>query len=133
MTVIKNSLENIFQLCRFCFVGLAATAIHSLLFIFFVEIFDLPPIFSNFIAFFPSFIFSFIFHKSWTFRMIDREDCILMLVRFFVVAIVGLLLNTFWVFIVTNVCNFQYYISLFFIIFLTPLLLYLLNKFYVFK
>lgn len=65
--------------------------------------------------------------------MIDREDCILMLVRFFVVAIVGLLLNTFWVFIVTNVCNFQYYISLFFIIFLTPLLLYLLNKFYVFK
>ena len=133
MSVTKNSLQNIFQLCRFGFVGLVATAIHSLLFIFFVEIFNLPPIFSNFVAFFPSFIFSFIFHKSWTFRMNDREDSIFMLVRFFFIAILGLLLNTFWVFIVTNVCNFQYNISLFFIIFLTPLLLYLLNKFYVFK
>jgi len=124
------------QVCRFGVVGLAATLIHVTVFTALVHFRVFQPLLSNIVAFFPAFVLSFQSHYRWTFRCdpnAERLHRAWVLVKFLGVALLGLAFNSLWVYLVVDVFQVEYYYTNLFIIFVTPGILFILNKFMVFK
>lgn len=125
-----------FQVCRFGIVGLGATFIHIGVFTLLVEMGAATPMAANVLAFIPAFFASFYCHMVWTFRSHPgglHWDLIWPMGKFLLVALFGLGLNSFGVHLVTDIIRIEYYYSALFFLFVTPGVLFLLNKFLVFK
>lgn len=123
------------QVSKFGVVGLCATAVHVAVFTAVVELGWAAPLTGNIIGFLPAFLLSFYFHFMWTFQceQRDRQYVMRTLTKFLGVALFGICLNTFGVYLVTDLLNLAYYFSILFIVFITPAALFVLNKLLVFK
>lgn len=120
---------------RFGIVGMFATGVHIGLLITFVEIFELTPVRANFIAYFVGFLVGFVGHFSWTFKVHtggQQRTWILALLKFMVVSLIGLVLNTIAVYTVVNVLDLHYLYAVIVMITAIPAIIFLLNKFWAF-
>lgn len=137
MDLSWNNLRFLFyQICRFGVVGLAATFIHIAVFTLLVEMGMGKPMAANVFAFIPAFFVSFYFHMVWTFRSHSGSlgwHLVWPMWKFLLVALLGLALNSFGVHLVTEILKVEYYFSTLFFLFVTPTVLFLLNKHIVFK
>lgn len=65
---IQTYLPLFWQIFRFGIVGLTASGVHFSLVVLFVQMFGLPPLVANMVAFPLSFQCSYWGHRSWTFH-----------------------------------------------------------------
>lgn len=133
---VNSPLELFFQVCRFGIVGLVATFIHIGVFTGLVEAGAATPAAANVLAFIPAFLFSFYSHWAWTFRAGPGHigwHLARPMAKFLVVALIGLGLNSLGVFMVTDYLQVEYYYSTLVFLFVTPSVLFVLNKFIVFR
>lgn len=123
------------QVSKFGVVGLCATFVHVAVFMMTVEAELATPMVANIIAFIPAFMLSFYSHFVWTFQceQRDRPYVIRTMAKFLVVALLGVGLNSYGVYLVTEVLKIDYYFSVLFFVFVTPAVLFVLNKLLVFK
>lgn len=124
------------QIVRFGLVGIGVTFVHVSAFTLLVMQGLASPQQANFVAFLGASIVSFYCHFIWTFQCsqaIQKCEKAWMFGRFLVVALIGLGLNSFWVYFVTAVLAVHYYYANILFIFITPLVLFVLNKLLVFN
>lgn len=124
------------QYARFGTVGLAAAATHVAVFTAFIELAGLVPLVANFIAFCIAALVSFFGHFHWTFRLQtpagvwQRQRTALP--RFFVVALIGLALNSLAVYAVVDLLAWPYPYAVPLMIFAVPLVVFALSKLWAF-
>jgi putative flippase GtrA len=140
-SVIRNGLAHIRrhaiigQIAKFGTVGIVATLLHVAVFNLLVSGHVASPLASNLIAFCIAFSISFLGNFAWTFRQrwLSRRSLAVLILRFLGGSLAGLALNTFWVYMVTDLMHMAYWISSFFLLFVTPSMIFMINKFYVFR
>ena len=124
------------QYARFGTIGAAAAAIHVLMFSASIELAGLAPLAANFVAFGIAVLVSFFGHFRWTFRGQTagggRRRQRIALVRFIMVALTGLALNSLAVYAVVNVLAWPYPYAILLMIFVVPLVVFTLSKFWAF-
>lgn len=120
---------------KFGGVGLLSTAVHVGIFTATIELWQVAPMNANLIGFGFAFWVSFFGHFYWTFA--NGEDARRPLrgagVRFLIVALVGLALNSLVVYSVESVLKLPYFYSTIGMIFLVPLVLFLLSRYWAFN
>ena len=116
---------------RFGVVGAAATAVHVSVVVALVET-DLSGVFwSNFFAFNTAVFVSYFGHKNWTFKATGLFSELLP--KFFATAVLGLCLNQLIMYVGTNIYKAHYQLLLALAVTVVPLVVYVLNKFWVFS
>jgi putative flippase GtrA len=124
-------LAPMLQLGRFGVVGALATLAHALTFAAAIELGHLRPLLANFLGFGLALCVSFLGHFHWTFRAEARErgpDIPSMFLRFALVALAGLLLNSLIVVVVLERLGFDYRVAMLLMVSVVPLLLFWLCK-----
>ena len=123
------------QLLSFGFVGILATLVNAVAYHQIMLTGDFSSLMSNFFAFCLAFLVSLFGQFFWTFseerRRLDRIGTALL--RFLLVSLLGLVINSFLAFAVVDymLLHHLYYIAL--MIFFTPIVLFTVNKLWVFK
>jgi len=123
------------QLLKFASVGGFATVVHVVAYIAFVEKLNQAPLIANVAAFGSAVLFSFFGHANWTFRgayKTTERARVSTFGRFLICAILGLVLNTVFVYLVVTVGGLAYGWAIPFFAVVTPFLLYLINRYWVF-
>ena len=129
---MKNLIQ---QLSKFASVGVVATGVHALVYGLVGRL--LEPMLANLIAFIIAFVFSYTGHFLWTFRTQTQgqkvHKAFAYQLRFLVVAMSGLLLNSLGVWVVTEWLEMGYLFALAPMIFVVPLVTFFLAKRWAFK
>jgi len=137
MELTRNKAQDLFfQLSKFGIVGAIATALHIGLFTMFVETGMASPLIANLLAFVPSFLVSFYSHFIWTFKCSSeygRKYVLWTMAKFLSAALLGIGLNSLWVYLVTDYFMIEYYYSILCFVFITPAVSFVVNKVFVFK
>jgi putative flippase GtrA len=124
------------QYLRFGLVGGVATLIHVLIFAGAIERFACPPLLANVIGFAVAVGVSFFGHYHWTFALEAahaRPFARLALARFAAVALLGLILNSAVVGLITGLLGLDYVYAIPPMILVVPVVLFLLGKFWAFR
>ena len=110
---------------RFGAVGVIATLVHIVVFCVLAEAFYVPPV----VAAAPSFVLatlvSYGLNRIWTFS--SHGDHRAQLIKYFVVALLGLALNMAITYVVVDILHQWYGIALFLVVSVLPILTYSLN------
>jgi putative flippase GtrA len=128
-------LQLTLQYARFGAVGLAATATHAVMFMSLIELMGLRPLGANFAAFGIAVLVSFLGHAHWTFprQTGDRTwQQRATFMRFALVALTGLALNSLAVLLVINILAQPYQYALVLMICVVPLIVFALSKLWAF-
>ena len=129
---MKNLIQ---QLSKFASVGVIATGVHALVYGLVGRL--LEPMLANLIAFIIAFVFSYSGHFLWTFRTQTQGQKVhksfAYQLRFLVVAMSGLLLNSLAVWVVTEWLQVDYLYAVFPMVFVVPLVTFALAKGWAFK
>lgn len=125
----------IHQLSKFASVGGVATGVHALVYGVVGRL--LEPMLANLIAFLIAFVFSYLGHFLWTFRAQTQgqkvHKAFAYQLRFLVVALSGLLLNSLAVWVVTEWLQMDYLFAVVPMVFVVPLVTFALAKLWAFK
>ena len=123
------------QLSKFASVGVVATGVHAL--VYGVVGRFLEPMLANLIAFLIAFVFSYSGHFLWTFRAQTEgqkvHKAFAFQLRFLIVALSGLLLNSLAVWVVTEWLQIDYLYAVVPMVFVVPLVTFALAKLWAFK
>ena len=127
--------RTIVQGLKFGAVGGAATAVHVVAFILWIELAGLSPLWANVAAFCVAITVAFTGHFSWTFR--HREPTRQgswrgAFAKFVVVALFGLGMNSLCVFVVVDALAWPYLVAAVLMATLVPACVFALSKFWVF-
>ncbi|MCK5639212.1 MAG: GtrA family protein [Gammaproteobacteria bacterium] len=117
-------------LTRFGVTGVLATATHTLVMVAFVEWLEVSPVFAVIPAFLAALLVSYVFNYRWTFKASAPHR--IMLPRFLLVALNGLMLNLLIIYWVVDVANYWYGYGLILVVIIVPLITFALSKFWVF-
>ena len=123
------------QFLRFGSVGALATLIHVVAYAGFIETVGVTPVTANVLAFSIAVAVSFAGHASWTFRHEYRQSgrgTHVLFARFAISAVLGLLLNTLFVFVLVTWLGLAYGWAIPGFVFITPLVLFIVNRLWVF-
>jgi len=134
-SAILRRLWNVsIQGVKFGSVGLAATAVHVAVFSAVIELWNVEPMKANVIAFCIAFWVSFFGHFHWTFSAggAGRRGMKGAGVRFFMTALTGFALNSLVVYAVEHVFHLPYVYATVGMIFLVPLILFIMSKYWAF-
>jgi len=129
-------LQLLAQGMRFGIVGLLATGVHILVFVGCIEILGIAPLLANFPAFLVALVTGFIGHFTWTFRMQHRglqKNWRTALLKFTMISVLGLGLNTLVVFCVVNLLGHPYPYAVLLMVTVVPATVFLLQKFWAFN
>ena len=116
--------------------GITATATHALVFVLAIEAFAIEPMLANLAAFTVALVVSFSGHSRWTFR--PRNGALAppassaAFCRFFLVALLGFALNSLVIFVVIDLLAWPYQAALAFMVFVVPVVVFLLCKYWAF-
>lgn len=121
------------QYGRFALVGMAATAVHVLAYAGLIELLAIAPLPANTLGFALAVNLSFAGHRRWTFKAERQPDPARSLMRFWVVALFGFLLNTAFVVLVTGPLSLAYGWAIPLIAGVTPLATFTLGKLWAFR
>lgn len=126
---MSSGHKEIATIARFGMVGIFATAVHALVFLGLSESVALNALYANWIGFSVAFAASLVGHSRWTFNteLTSRRT-----IRFLVTAAIGLAANTCFVYLIVDMLEFRPAMALPFIIFVTPALVYIISKYWVF-
>lgn len=138
MTAMINKLKNltnIQQILSFAIVGVGATLTHASVFHLCYEEAKLNHFVANLIGFAVAFLVSYLGQFKWTFKQEAKQVSHQgkAFLRFFQTALIGLGLNLVWASLVLDWLQLHHYVYLAMLTFVTPVLIFLLNKFWVFK
>lgn len=123
------------MLARFGIVGVGATLLHVAVFAAIIELLMWDEMVANTLAFLVAFSLSFAGHFGWTFANLPsdvRRSAVDALPRFLAVSLLGFALNSLAVGVFARVLNFPYLASVGFMIFVTPLVVFLASRFWAF-
>ncbi|MDO6526090.1 GtrA family protein [Motilimonas sp. 1_MG-2023] len=126
---------NLGQLVSFAVVGVGATLTHAMVFhalYAWVNVAQLP---ANILGFLVAFSVSYLGQFKWTFKteaqaVTSQKKAF---IRFAKTAAIGLLLNLTWAGITIDWLGLHHYVYLVLLTFVTPVVIFALNKFWVFK
>ncbi len=138
MLALINKLRSVItlkQLLSFGLVGVGATITHACVFHLLYEYGHQHQLVANIVGFLIAFMVSYLGQFHWTFKqealaLTNKSRAFL---RFFKTALIGLTINLIWAGIIIDALSLHHYIYLFFLTFITPLVIFLLNKFWVFR
>lgn len=125
------------QVAKFASVGLVATGVHTLVYALLGGLQQITPMAANFLAFLVAFVFSYVGHFKFTFaeemdgRSMQRAFGVQL--RFFIVALIGLALNSGVVWLTTEIFTLNYLFAIVPMVFLVPLLTFGLSRLWAFK
>jgi putative flippase GtrA len=123
------------QYLKFGLVGIAATVTHVIVFTLWIEAAGLTPLRANVAAFCVATIVGFIGHFSWTFHghgAWEARRWQAVLVKFVVVSLSGLALNSLMVYFVVNVLAMSYVYAVGLMVTVVPACTFVLSKFWAF-
>jgi len=126
---------NFRELLAFGGVGVIATLIHVTVFSLVLESTSASPLQANMLAFVLAFLFSFAGHYRVTFTTATRQnpDVRGALLRFLVVALLGLTLNSGVVYVTTSILALHYFYAVALMVTMVPACIYLLSKYWAFR
>ncbi len=124
----NNRRQNFWQVFKFTIVGGLATATHAGLFIFIMEVRFAGALQANFAAFAVAFLVSFLGQYHWTFKNSSDSHWTQKMVRFMVVALIGLGLNTAAVYIIVDKFLLPYAYAVLFMTTIVPVTTFIINK-----
>lgn len=116
------------QILKFAIVGGLATATHAGLFAFIIEAQIAQALEANFIAFAVAFLISFLGQYHWTFRNTGDSHWTRKILKFLVVALTGLGLNTAGVLIIVDWLLLPYPFAVIFMVTVVPATTFIINK-----
>ncbi len=128
---MKSLRELIKQLFRFGIVGGLATLMNSGIFLLLVKIVHFPPLLGNLLAFLFAFLISYFGHFIWTFE--NKEHNYQKLIKFFIIALLGLGINTGFIWWIMHVLHQSAFIAILPMLFVTPLIVFFINRTWVFN
>ena len=117
---------------KFLSVGLFATFVHALIFLFLLEIFKISGQISNIIGFIFAFIVSYIGQRKWTFSERIIQNKFKSQLKFFISSLLSLLLNMLWVYITVKIIGLHASFACIGMIFITPIIIYITLNYWVF-
>lgn len=127
----------VLQVSRFASVGLVATGVHALIYGVLGSFSGITPMLANLLAFLFAFCFSYLGHFRFTFReqMHGRSALrsYLVQLRFFAVALVGLALNAFGVWVTTDYLKANYLLAILPMVLVVPLITFGISKVWAFR
>jgi putative flippase GtrA len=128
-------LAPVVQLGRFGAVGALATLTHALSFAAAIEALHARPLLANALGFVLALCVSFFGHRHWTFRaeVGGRPDAPAMFLKFAIVALTGLLLNSLIVVVVVEQLGLDYRLAMLLMVTVVPLLLFWQCKRFAFR
>ncbi len=127
-------LQTLAQLFRYLFSGAFVTLIHLAVYWTAAQPFRVAPLIANIIAQFVSTALGYNIHSRWTFRGHGRRDNLARTGgRFLAVTVFGFLLNSFWVWLFTGLLQGAVWWPMPAMAILTPLLVFWLNRLWVFS
>lgn len=127
--LIKNN--DLIKLIRFSIVGVGNTLVNWSIF-FILNAFGVYCIISNIIAYIIATINSYIWNSLWVFKYGQGLN-INTSVKFFILNLVGLTVNTTIMYILVDILNFNKFIALVIASVLVVMMNYIINKLWVFK
>ena len=127
--LIKNN--DLIKLIRFSIVGVGNTLVNWSIFII-LNVFGVYYIISNIIAYIIATINSYIWNSLWVFKYGQGLN-INTSVKFFILNLVGLTVNTTIMYILVDILNFNKFIALVIASVLVVMMNYTINKLWVFK
>lgn len=116
---------------RFAVSGGLATGTHALVFVTLIEWLAVRPLFAAGVAFVLALFVSYGMNYHWTFSVSGPHR--IMLPRFFLVAVSGLLLNLGITYAVVDVAGYWYGYALLLVVLLVPLMTFVLSRLWVFS
>lgn len=119
------------QLFRFGIIGGLATLVNCVVFVLLVDSLKLQPLAGNFLAFLSAFLISYFGHSWWTFK--NKHHNKERLIKFFMTSMIGLAINSGFVWVLMHYLAQSAYIATLPMIFITPLLIFYINKTWVFN
>lgn len=125
-----NSYASIFS--KFISVGLVATAIHALIYAVMSNWLLIHPHLANFQGYLCAVLFSYFAQMTWTFSSRDPSKRSRSFSKFIVTSLIGFILNALFVLIVKDMLDLHANYALIGIIFVTPLLSFVLLNYWVF-
>lgn len=123
--------KTLFELARFGIVGLAATIVHAVSYALLVTLFLQELALANIISFLLAFGVSWLGHNFWTFQA--KKNSSNNILKFLTVTVLGLLNNIVFTLLLVELFHLPKLIGVFPIILITPLLTYILSKYWVFR
>lgn len=106
---VSDKTEKLFiQIFKFVIVGGIATIIDFLSIYIFVEVFKIPVIISNTLAFVIATIYNYIASVKWVFDVDEKKNKKYVFITFIVFSVIGLLLNDLIVWITNDFFNIYY-------------------------
>lgn len=137
MRVIRELANNTLfqQLVSFAIVGVGATLTHAIIFNISFELLQLHHLIANILGFCIAFLVSYLGQFHWTFKeqAIQLADKRSAFFKFLKTALLGFAVNLFWSFLILEFLQLHHYYYLALLTFVTPVLIFLLNKFWAFK
>lgn len=127
-----NAKRHVQMLFKFFSIGVIATVVHSAIFSVCIATHIASPQLSNLLAYLVALTVSYAGQRYWTFSDIQSGGQASTIFRFISVSLIGYGLNAFWVHIATVTLSLSAYYGLVGIGFLTPLMTFVLLKFWVF-
>ncbi len=123
------------QLTSFGVVGIVSTITHAVVFQVGHSGFELNVLIANLLGFGVAFVVSYLGQFNFTFKQesLQLGSKHKVKAKFFVASILGLSLNITWGYIIIDIFNLRSCIFLFFLCVITPLVLFALNKWWVFR
>lgn len=123
------------QLASFAIVGVGATLTHAIMFNIAFEQLQFHHLVANILGFCLAFLVSYLGQFHWTFKeqAIQLKDKRSAFFKFLKTALLGFAVNLFWSYLILVFLQFHHYYYLALLTFVTPILIFLLNKFWVFK
>lgn len=123
------------QLVSFAIVGVGATLTHAIIFNISFELLQLYHLIANIFGFCIAFLVSYLGQFHWTFKeqsiqLADKRGAFF---KFLKTALLGFAVNLFWAFLILELLQLHHYYYLALLTFVTPILIFILNKFWVFK
>lgn len=128
LTEKNNRRQSFWQVFKFIIVGGLATATHASLFVLIIEANIANALQANFIAFAVAFLISFLGQYHWTFINSGNSHWAQKMLRFMLVALIGLGLNTAAVYIIVDKFILPYLYAVLFMTTVVPATTFIINK-----
>lgn len=122
-----------YPLVRYGIVGIIGTLIHFLILILLVKTYSLSPVLASSIGFIVVLLVSYRLNKYWTFNQINSLDKSSRFIKYSVVSVCGLILNTTVMYISIDWLHLHYVIGQCLVIIVVPVFNYILNRNWTFR
>jgi putative flippase GtrA len=113
-------------------IGVFGTSIHFSTLVLMVEFFGIDPIISSITGFVLTVIISFFLNKNYTFNA-HSENRIYLFIKYFVVSLCGLFLNSFTMYFTIKILSLHYLIGQVIVVVFVPIINFSLNYFWTFR